>query len=229
MSGKTPKAQIRESLHAKYRKRGHKNENLWVVYSVKTNSDWILQSDRQLIHWISFLETDRDVAIFDLAPEPLSCEFEGKKKHVSLDAIATLRDGKTQWHEITSGTSDVVTERSRLIAGKASQVCPSVDKVVTIGQERIAECAEIACRWLKPISFAAGIRGREMNACRNDLVALCNSMKSGTVSRICNELSGYEPSEIAGILVRVAIEGCITLNLESRPFGLQTQWSLINA
>jgi hypothetical protein len=34
---------------AAYRSRGRMNRNLWLVYSQKTNRDWILRSDRHLV------------------------------------------------------------------------------------------------------------------------------------------------------------------------------------
>ncbi|MET3139971.1 hypothetical protein AAKU61_004355 [Undibacterium sp. GrIS 1.2] len=66
---RSPKSLQRLRVFDAYRGRGHQNSNLWLVYSVKTQRDWILPSDRQLVHWIHYLETNPLVKWFDLAPE----------------------------------------------------------------------------------------------------------------------------------------------------------------
>src|SRR5574342_340365 len=73
-AGFSMKSTLRKTVMEAYRSRGKGISNLWLVYSAKTNSDWILPSDRQLIHWLYFLEANPDVRTFDLAPEPILSE-----------------------------------------------------------------------------------------------------------------------------------------------------------
>src|SRR5690606_23397495 len=55
-----------------YRGRGHRNSNLWLVYSVKQDQDLLLHSDRSMVHWLTFLESDPDVTGFAPIPDELS-------------------------------------------------------------------------------------------------------------------------------------------------------------
>ena len=62
-------ARIGQSLLKKYRSRGHRNSNLWLVFSVNTARDWIIDSDVRLIYWLLYLESHPDVQSFNLEPE----------------------------------------------------------------------------------------------------------------------------------------------------------------
>lgn len=86
--GTSMKSSVRKKVRAAYRSRGQGNSNLWLVYSAKTGSDWILPSDRQLVHWASFLEANSDVRTFDLAPEPILSEDENEARATELDAVS---------------------------------------------------------------------------------------------------------------------------------------------
>jgi len=49
-------------------------------------------------------------------------------------------------------------------------------------------------------------------------------LKSGKIQIILDNLNGYDISVVLGILVRLAIEGIVNLNLKDKTFGLQTRW-----
>src|ERR1700761_2010929 len=85
-----------------YRSRGRMNRNLWLVYSQKTNRDWILRSDRHLVHWVLSLETDPEVQTFQLEP---SSPISSATKDVSADADAFVvrSDGTREHHKLLLG------------------------------------------------------------------------------------------------------------------------------
>lgn len=69
--GMSLKSSLRQSVIGAYRARGRGNSNLWLVYSPKTDTDWLIPSDRQLVHWLYFLESNPEVRSFNLAPDPI--------------------------------------------------------------------------------------------------------------------------------------------------------------
>ena len=58
-----------------YRSRGHRNSNLWLVYSVKRDDDLLLHSDRGLVHWLAFLETDPSIVGFRPATDEICAQL----------------------------------------------------------------------------------------------------------------------------------------------------------
>lgn len=68
----------------------------------------ILPSDRQLIHWLYYLETNHEVTSFDLAPEPILSKDDNETRATELDAIVTKRDGTIEWHEVKAGKKQMI-------------------------------------------------------------------------------------------------------------------------
>lgn len=44
-----------------YRGLARRNTNLFLIYSIKMDRDWMISGDRPFVHWIYYLETDPDV------------------------------------------------------------------------------------------------------------------------------------------------------------------------
>lgn len=118
--GRSPRSKLRRSIPDIYRARGHRVNNLWLVYSPKTDRDWLLPSDRQLVHWLVFLESDRDVLSFDLAPDPVISHDEIESRATELDAIAIYRDRHVEWHEVKAGATLRDSDRSQFQAQVAA-------------------------------------------------------------------------------------------------------------
>lgn len=81
---------LRKSIIGAYRARGKGKNNLWLVSSIKTNQDWILPSDRQLVHWLYYLETNQDAIDFDLAPEPILSHDDNEVRSTTRFALQSL-------------------------------------------------------------------------------------------------------------------------------------------
>jgi|APLak6261690433_1056193.scaffolds.fasta_scaffold03803_2 hypothetical protein len=218
------KSSLRKSITQVYRARNGAVNNLWLVYSIKTNKDLILPSDRQLIHWLYYLETNHEVTSFDLAPEPILSKDDNETRATELDAIVTKRDGTIEWHEVKAGkkTNDPAHEsqmRAQINAASLTRV--SYHRFNDLDFEpHIKE----AVRWIKAINFASAIRDQDHFACRTTLVMTIKELKSGKIQIILDNLNGYDISVVLGILVRLAIEGIVNLNLKDKTFGLQTRW-----
>lgn len=215
---------LRRSIREVYRGRGRRNSNLWLVYSVKTDRDWILPSDRQLVHWLYFLESEPTVSTFDLAPDPIVSTDDKEIRGAELDAVAVYRDGHIEWHEIKAATRNPV-DRSQFLAQAAAATKEGV-KYTVFTDHILRPIAAVALRWIKPLSFAAMLRGQEQAPCRTSLAAYFREHKKGTIRTAVTDLAQFDQPVVLGMMVRMGVENVIHFDLSRRSFGLQTEWSL---
>lgn len=222
--GRSPKSTARKSIHGAYRARGSHNNNLWLIYSVKTDRDWLLPSDRQLIHWLHYLESNPDVASFDLAPEAVLSHDAEEVRATELDATVVYKDGHIEWHEVKAKLSSKAKDSSQFLA-QAQAASAAAVKYRRFDDTQFRDVSVSALRWLKPLAFAEVIRGQEHIPCQSALASYFLKEKSGTVGQILSAMKGFEAPIVLGILIRIAIGGKILIDLSQRSFGLQTKWS----
>lgn len=222
-AGRSPRSTLRRSIPDAYRARGHRINNLWLVYSAKTDRDWLLQSDRQLVHWLAFLEANPEVLTFDLAPEPVLSHEDMEQRATELDAIAVYRDRHVEWHEVKAGTTRQESDRYQFLVQAAAASEASAAYHI-FSDEDLRPKARLAARWLKAVGFAAAIRGQEHGPCRSALAAYVNNREGGHVRSIISELKNHDPAVVLGMLVRMSVSGIVHLDLEERSFGLGTRW-----
>lgn len=221
--GLSPRSTLRRSIPEAYRARGRRKNNLWLVYSAKTDRDWLLPSDRQLVHWLAFLEANPDVLTFDLAPEPVLSHDDTEQRATELDAIAVYRDRHVEWHEVKAGTVRQDSDRSQFLAqGAAASEAGATYHI--FNDEDLRPKARLAIRWLKAVGFAAAIRAQEHGPCRSALAAYVRDREGGNVRSVISELKNHDPAVVLGMLVRLSVSGTIHLDLEERSFGLGTRW-----
>ncbi len=224
-SNASPKSTLRKSLREIYRGRGHGNNNIWVVYSVKTDSDWYLPSDRQFVHWLYFLEANPEIRDFDLAPEPiLSHDLDGARA-TELDAIANRRDGVIEWHEVKGGKRkhDPAHESQRVAQSNAATSSHAIYK--RFNDTDLERISKTALRWHKATKFAEAIRGTEHISCRSALVMAMRDLKQGQIQQLLDRLDGHDAAVVLGLIVRLAIrDNAVTLDLHKNTFGLLTHW-----
>jgi hypothetical protein len=223
--GTSPKSTLRRSIPEVYRARGHRVNNLWLVYSPKTDRDWILPSDRQLVHWLAFLEANPYVVSFDLAPEKILSHDNKEPRSTELDAVVTYDDKHIEWHEVKAGKKLSDKDNPQFIAQSSAAQQAGV-RYRIFNDVDLQPQSKLAVRWLKAVSFAAAIRGQEHHPSRIALVNYLNQQKAGYVRDIIQVLDGYDAPVILGLLVRLAVTGVIQLNLEDRTFGAWTYWRL---
>jgi hypothetical protein len=216
------RAKQRENVKHAYNARGHQNNNLWLIYSVKTNRDWILPSDRQLVHWLHYLETNKDVRTFDLAPEAVVGNDGHKERVTEIDALVTCTDGTIEWHEVKADPADSTSQitAQRDAASRAGHI----HRLFT--DKELKPHVKTAMRWFKAICFAAAIRNHECNPARLALLAYVNWKRRGFINDILADLNSHEPPIIYGVLVRLTIEGLIDLDLTVTSFGPRTPWAV---
>lgn len=225
-SGQSPRSTLRRSIRDAYRARGRGNSNLWLVYSVKTNRDWLLPSDRQLVHWLYYLESNPEVASFDLAPEPIISIDDKESRGTELDAIVVYNDGHKEWHEVKAGDRSNPTHRSQLLAEAAAAHKEGV-KFSVFSDQELRPIARTAIRWIKPLSYAAVLRGQQHTPCRVGLATYLSGNQTGTVETVLKELPHFDQAVVLGMMVRLAVkDNVLHFDLSRRSFGLQTAWKI---
>jgi hypothetical protein len=221
---RTPSAKRRRAVLSAYRARQKRNANLWLVYSVKTDRDWLLQSDRELVHWIVFLETDPRVATFDLAPEPILSYDASETRATEPDALVQTVDGHTELHEVKAGRVIEDSARSQLLAQSAgAQARGAAYRVFCDTQ--LAPHRKTAVRWLKAIAYAAPLRDQTHASCRDALLAHLRGSRQGSVRSVLGALPQFDAPLVLGLLVRQVIHGHLQLDLNRRSFGYATCWA----
>lgn len=208
----SPRSQQRLRVFEAYRGRGKRTNPLWLVYSVKTGRDWILSSDRHLVHWLVFLETEPGIRSFDFGEEP-------QHQSTGFEISVTLADGREERHVVKSGTSLEDDPRSTALQpdGKLRRSFDDND---------LKPVVPYAMRWFKAIAFAAAIRDLSLAPVSLAIVHYLHSEQSGRLGSLLEALSEFEEPAVIGVLVRLAIDGHISLNLREAGISTLTQWQL---
>lgn len=225
-SNGSPRSRIKKSILTHYRARGRRVNNLWLVYSPKTDQDWVLPSDRQLIHWIHFLETNPNVKSFNLQPEPIISSDEKETRATELDAIVETIDGKLEWHEVKAGksTNDPMYESQKQAQTRAASLHRAIYR--RFDDVDLKPVMRVSIRWLKAIAYAAAIRDKEHIPTLSSLILVLQSLKEGSVKDLLVNLSEYDPAVVCGLIVRLALKGQIQIDLSNRPFGNNSHWAI---
>lgn len=224
-AGFSMKSTLRKTVMEAYRSRGKGISNLWLVYSAKTNSDWTLPSDRQLIHWLYFLEANPDVRTFDLAPEPILSEDENETRATELDALVTPRMGQEEWHEVKAGRGKKDPAHASQTTAQARAAAKEHATYRRFDDTDLKPNAKVAIRWAKAMSFAAAIAGQEYIACRTSMLLAFKRRGSGTVRQLLDDLAECDSAVAHGMLVRLAVTGIVRIDLSVATYGLTTPWT----
>lgn len=212
---KSPRSQQRARVFDAYRGRGRKNNNLWLVYSVKSKRDWIFTNDRKLVHWLCFLESDQSVLSFEV---PQQTNNTAENSDCAADVL--YRDGHRESHIVCAAGS------AREFAGinTAGQTEPGTPLVRMFSDTELQPKVVLAMRWLKALGYAAAIRDQEHTPVLVALLARIQSGDTGKVSDLITMLAEFDHSIIFGLLVRLAIEGQVTLDFNASGYCLMTRW-----
>lgn len=214
MPNQSLKGKQRSALHAAFRARARHNSNLWLVYSYKTDRDWLISGDYQLVHWIIFLETDPNVMSYSLIESPDCLEADDILGYP--EALVTYKGLRQEIHVIAENIPDSAK-------GTRSE---SIDaRYFTHSDLKVS--AKTASRWLRVIAFAAGIRGHSLSEANHAVVYLIHHRKYGTLKDILESLSSLDSAAVLGVIARLAIKGAIRLDLSRCSFGLDSHWEVV--
>lgn len=194
-----------------YRGRGHRNSNLWLVYSVKQDKDLLLHSDRSLVHWLTFLETDPSVVGFRPPTEEMSVELKVGA------AAAMVLERKNHQLEV-----HIVAATDPNVSSVETGVGMATVRVVTI--DELQTRSRLALRWLKAIAYAGLFRYHDMTPVMNQLAAALTQRRSGTLDDLASDLFGHDRAAVYGAAVKAAIHGHVELDLTSHGLCGATTW-----
>jgi hypothetical protein len=203
-----------------YRSLSKSHKNCWLVYSIKTDRDWILTGDMELIYWASFLESHRDVSTFHIC----SAESDNGRKLVgdSMNghAIVTLQNGTTELHQLASEKTSECDELSHADS--------TVDKLSVrhISENDLRLLAPRSVRWLKAIAFAAALRDQQHIPAAVAVANTLWSLRQGVVGNILAETVRFDSATVLGLIARSAIKGDILLDLSIAGYTPQSPWKL---
>jgi hypothetical protein len=214
------KGKQRQNLLHAYRARGHSVNNLWLVYSHKTNRDWVLPSDRHLVHWLYYLERATDVFTFDLMSEPAT--IHDAHPDIKIDAVVRRADGTVEWHSVANSS-----RREAVSDGVPLTTAETTCLHRKFSDQDLLPHVRTTVRWIKALGYAATIRERELMAARLALLAYVHKKKSGTLGDLLHDLPYHDPAELQGIFVRLALEGILEIDLSLTSFGPWTRWTTV--
>jgi hypothetical protein len=210
----SPKSQQRLRVMDAYRGRGRRNSNLWLGYSEKLGQDCIVTNDRQLVHWIVFLEIDPTVKCFDLASQATAGEGDANVN----DVIVTRIDNSQEIHRVICDHS--LADGSEQEAPQSSDIC----KVRFFRDPDLTPHVRLAVRWKKALAYAAAIRGQKHTPVVVALHPVLKARMEGDIRQVIDDLSGFDEPTVIGILVRLAIAGNISLELTNSGLCNKTGW-----
>lgn len=219
MSVKTESLKSRQRARVldAYRARGRRNNSLWLVYSVKTNRDWLLTSDRQLVHWLIYLESARDVSDFEIEAD--------QNEARNLACVRVLKvDGTRERHIVSPKLGTHLEHVTNTYVTSASA---EVDNVCIYTDAELKPVVQLAMRWHKALAYATVLRDQEQTPVRLALIPLLTSLESGTVSDVLDDTVEFDQSLVIGMLVRLAIEGHIKIDLTPHGIAFKTPWSMV--
>lgn len=216
---------LRKSLFGVYRARGKGLNNIWLVSSIKTKQDWILPSDRQLIHWLHFLESNPDVVDFNLAPEPILSHDENEPRNTELDAIVTYKDKHTEWHEVKAGKAKQKIDHKSQFQAQSQAAFKSHANYQIFDDDDLKPNVKVAMRWLKPLAYANALQGQDHKHCESQLALCLHSLNSGNIQQVLDKMKSHDQSIVIGLIAKFSFEGLIKLDLEKSTFGYLTLWN----
>lgn len=216
-----PRARGRSIVAAAYGGRGRAVRNLWVVYSAKTGRDWVLPSDRHLVHWAVALEGDCSVRSFDLGESAFGAPSSGK----APDALVVRNDGTHEHHWVGGREDEVATDGpppAPALAGPA--VAAGVPAARFYSEEMLRAHAVQAVRWLKVAGFAASIRDVSHAPLESELMEAVAQRRAGVARDLLAAAAGFDEPLVVCMIGRLALTGRLQLDLKAVGFGLATPW-----
>jgi hypothetical protein len=212
----SPQGVVRNSIRHAYKVRGRRNENIWIVYSIKLDEDLLIKSDSELIHWLMHLETNAEVVSFSLR------DLAAGNDAIIGAAEARYKNGGVFCHYISYGVMD---EEGHSNSEKGERASGDDAIVYTIAD--LTRAAPYAMAWLSALAFAAAIRGQIQAPTAESVERYVSETRNGCIKDIVEALHDHDESVVIGLIVRFAIKGKLNLKIEKKGFGYLTEWSQI--
>ncbi|MDR0212276.1 MAG: hypothetical protein LBJ33_24330 [Pseudomonas putida] len=199
--------------------------NMWRVYSYKCDKSFVLHSDRELAHWILFLEFDPDVESFDLNPPSRRLDVGIGQKETTLDAEVVRRNGLIEWHEIKMGYFD-----------KEVYSTPQIDLQRNIAQKNHVKYVIFNDSDFMPLKsrimpllkveacLAFGRRISTSAMVEHEVGLFFGKGNTGTLGRYLDKFSDQELERMLYIFSRKFSEGVIDVEFTKSFFSRKNVW-----
>ena len=207
-----------------FTKRGSYFGNIWWVHSYKNQKDFTVHSDRELAHWILFLEFNQNVNRFDLDPPIRVSPGTGEKLQYSAEV--QYKDGALEWRKVrTSWEGDSAQELLRqyqLLAEEHRVAFSAWSDVDFIPQKykimpllRVAACLSVGKRYRPPVGL------------RQDAILHIREKSLGTYKEFLTALSEYDVSYVHHEFAKFYADGIIDVEISTSFFAEDTRWALL--
>lgn len=212
-------AMPKRSRTSYFTKRGQHFGNLWAVYSCLVDEVLLLSTDRQLAHWLLFLEFSPSVKTFSFKPGAIELAQNPKltlNYHVEVVPV----EGNNELHYLqtegyTEGFSEKILAASRFRYKyrefNDNDWAPRRDHILPL---------------LKVTSFLAGCRKQYIPlALRDNAIKYILRIRSGTLRGFLSAFPEFERNLILVTFARLFLERVIFVDFEFSFFSQDTRWS----
>lgn len=225
MSGKTPPNALLSRIRSRRSAKGY----LWLVYSHKARSDLILESNRELAHWLLNIEFNVAAVEFWI---PTQSELYGDQcggRKTRPDVIVRNSDGVLEWHEIKAGHLGQADISLQIATQRELSADSGVLHKLFDDSSRTAREYELMPR-LRLMHFIAIGRGQPIVAhAQKSISEYLMEQGAGTIGELLKAFPTLNPTGVVSALVRTAIEGAIEVDVNVSTPTLHTAWTLRGA
>jgi len=225
MSNKTPA----NTFLARIRNRRSTRSYLWLVYSHKMRSDLILESNQELAHWLLYLEFDAHIVEFWI---PTASDLYGDQvggRRTRPDVMAKNADGVLEWHEVKAGHVDEVSSSEQIKLQRELASENGVLYRLFDQSTRVARQYELLPR-LRLMHFIAVGRNQPLiNHVQQTVLDYVHQERAGTFGGVLQAYPMLASTHLICAMVRLAIEGVVTVEIEDSTPTQHTAWSLRDA
>lgn len=203
-------------------KRGHRNHNIWTVYSTKNQKDCVLIGDVEYLnfHW---MEGDPKILSFSVDSDLYIADQDESNGATYPDAIAVYQDGGVQWREVKAdeeAKGSPRDQRQQLIQERITHDLQY--QYLRVTPELIKKHWQFICNWRRATAFCAAVRHLNIQQYEDEVCALVSARKAMALSEIVAEYATDKHSQVVAALFKLTQQGRVLSDLETLALGPRT-------
>lgn len=210
----------RNSRTSYFTKRGKHFGNLWAVYSCKAKEVLLLSTDRQLAHWLLFLEFSPSIKCFSFKAGSL--DF-AQHPDIVLNYHAEVFpvEGENELHYLQVEGRSKDFEEKVLVAKRYKY------KYMEFNDEDWMPKRHHILPLLKVASFLAGSRNLYIpDKLQEKSINYVKSLRTGTLRGFLSALSSFDGNLILVVFARLFLQRVISVSYQVSFFSQDTEWVL---
>lgn len=221
-SKESPYARMRRRLFALCGQQFENAPNIWLVYSGRTDRQWVLRSDLQYLHFLA-IEFDPSVLKFDLAPTPRASGHDVDGQQVAFDAVVTFRDGHKEWRRMRVPPVDAdghAVPENRTPFERAAAEAGARYRLVT--PDALESKRVRIQNSLRMLRFIAATRRSPLVSVRNSVMTCMKREPAMTLQGVVDHLQEVAPARVLAAVFQLVGSGRVELNLDHNYVNLGT-------